>query len=76
MAKLLARAGRGLHFQLPSKSKLEARDSDDEDDSDQEADAKEDEKPFEPLCVWICPEEGGEAKGLPPFRYTLIEYFV
>ena len=69
MAKLMARSGRGLQFKLPN-SRMEDRGSDCESDEDQEADSKEDEKPFEPLCVWVCPEEGGEAKGLPPVRYV------
>jgi len=63
MAKLMARAGRGLHFKLPSNL---SRGSDSDGDSDQEEEEKEDEKPFEPLCVWVSPAEGGEARGLPP----------
>ena len=68
MAKLLARAGKGLAFQLPGSSKRRGEgDTSDESDSDDEGN-KEPERPFEPLCVWKSPwaEEGGVAKGLPP----------
>jgi hypothetical protein len=61
MSKLLARAGKGLSFQLPGRG-LENCDSDDEEEKGEE---KEDEKPFEPLCIWKSPHNGGERLGLP-----------
>lgn len=66
MSKLMARAGKGLTYRLPQRNSGDC-DGDDS-DSDQEDDVKEDEKPFEPLCVWVSPHEGGEAKGLPPVK--------
>lgn len=66
MAKLLARAGKGLNFQLPGKKRDgDCSGTDGESDSEDEA-AKEPDKPYEPLLVWKSPHEGGEAKGLPP----------
>lgn len=66
MAKLMARAGKGLLFKLPDKQSI--RDGDhsgtsDESDSENE---KEEDRPFEPLMLWKSPHDGGEAKGLPP----------
>ncbi len=67
MAKLLARAGKGLSYQLPgggAKNKDgECSGTSDESDSDEE---KEADRPFEPLQLWKSPHEGGEARGLPP----------
>jgi hypothetical protein len=65
MAKLLARAGRGLTFQLPVAKKTDGDDTGDESDSDEEEN-KEPDRPFEPLCVWTSPHQGGEPKGLTP----------
>ena len=76
MAKLLARAGRGLSYQLPKVH--QANDGlTDESDSDQEEEEKEDEKPFEPLLVWTSPhnsvdtENGTEEKPPPHSNYGL-----
>ena len=71
MAKLMARAGKGLFYKLPQhqRSKEEGGTSD-ESDSDEEE--KEPERPFEPLCVWKSPHDGGEAKGLPPRLYVIV----
>ncbi len=67
MAKLLARAGKGLSYQLPganAKNKDgECSGTSDESDSEEE---KESDRPFEPLLLWKSPHDGGEAKGLPP----------
>jgi hypothetical protein len=61
MSKLMARAGRGLHFSLPkNKDKDENADSTEESSEDEEED-----RPFEPLMLWKSPHQGGEAKGLP-----------
>jgi hypothetical protein len=79
MAKLMARAGRGLTFKLPnlaSKSEHTDDETDDSDNSDDEE--KEPDRPFEPLCVWTSPhpsaESNGQApaepKGLPPAVVT------
>lgn len=69
MQKLLARAGRGLTFQIPQQK----NDPDDTASSDSDSEEEgENDRPFEPLCVWKSPHqptpEGGEPaspKGLP-----------
>lgn len=65
MAKLMARAGRGLAYKLPVAKRDDG--TDEESDSDEEKEEKnEDERPFEPLKVWTSPHvEEVEAKGLP-----------
>lgn len=68
MAKLLARAGRGLTYKLPSR-KTDGSDDDNSED-EEEAKSKEPDRPFEPLRVWHSPHNGGDAKGLPPRRVT------
>ena len=65
MAKLMARAGKGLSFIAPKIKIRGEGDTSDESDSEEE-ESKEPERPFEPLMVWKSPAEGGEAKGLPP----------
>ena len=66
MARLMARAGRGLNFKLQNHQ-IKQKDTDDEtSESDDSEEEKEEEKPFEPLCVWTSPHQGGEAVGLPP----------
>ena len=67
MAKLLARAGKGLSYALPG-GKREGEDggTSDESNSDDDDGEKEDDRPFEPLMLWKSPHQGGEAKGLPP----------
>lgn len=63
MSKLLARAGRGLSFKLPSaQAKKSSSDTEDESDDDE---APRAEAPYEPLLVWKSPHNGGEPKGLP-----------
>ena len=64
MSKLLARAGKGLSYQLPQSKGLDDCD-DDDDDHSEDGEDKKDEKPFEPLCVWNSPHNGGERLGLP-----------
>ena len=65
MAKLMARAGKGLAYRSPNQ----ARDNDGTDSEGEESDEddeKENERPFEPLMVWRSPHnEGGEQVGLP-----------
>lgn len=68
MAKLMARAGKGLSFKCVNK--VSSGGSDDDSGSESEAEEKEQERPFEPLLVWKSPAEGGEAKGLPPRLYV------
>ena len=66
MSKLMARAGKGLNYLAPGgrlKTEGDCSGTSDESESEEE---KEPERPFEPLCVWKSPHEGGEAKGLPP----------
>lgn len=63
MSKLLARAGRGLSFKLPTaQAKKTSSDTEDESDDDE---APRAEAPYEPLLVWKSPHNGGEPKGLP-----------
>ena len=71
MANLLRRSGKGLCYKAPQRAKLHADgESDTEGSSDEEE--KEEDRPFEPLCVWNSPhledEDGNpfEAIGLPP----------
>lgn len=69
MSKLLARAGRGLHFKPPEKPR--ERDEFGSDCSDDEEEEEKEERPFEPLLLWRSPHsEGVEAKGLPPTLVT------
>jgi hypothetical protein len=63
MSKLLARAGRGLSFKLPTAQLKKESDTDEESDKDDEP---QKDAPYEPLIVWKSPHNGGEAKGLPP----------
>jgi hypothetical protein len=71
MAKLMARAGRGLTFKLPKNSSTHSGTDSCTDDSDDDNDEeKENEKPFEPLLVWSSPHQGGEPKGLSPRMVT------
>ena len=65
MAKLLARAGKGLLYQVPQQQRRGLEDCDDEESDEEE---QEEEKPFEPLCVWKSPHNGGERLGLPLIR--------
>ena len=62
MAKLMARAGKGLAFK---STNIKVDRGSDESGSESE-DEKEEERPFEPLLVWKSPADGGDAKGLPP----------
>lgn len=67
MSKLLARAGRGLAFKLPTAASGGLHDEgtgSDTDDSDDENN-KPDDRPLEPLCVWKSPHNGAEPRGLP-----------
>jgi len=70
MAKLMARAGKGLSFQLPGGPKRDGDCSGTGSESESEGE-KEPERPFEPLMVWQSPHQGGEAKGLPPRLMTI-----
>jgi len=71
MAKLMARAGKGLSYQLPGGNRREnAGDADGSSGSESEEEAEE-ERPLEPLMVWKSPHEGGLAKGLPPKLMTV-----
>jgi len=65
MAKLMARAGRGLSYKLPEKRTCDGDSSDEESEEE-----KEEERPFDPLCVWTSPHQGGEPKGIPPCIVT------
>jgi hypothetical protein len=69
MSKLMARAGRGLSFKLPSRPSDQDEDELDQEEED-DKENKEAERPFEPLEVWKSPHEGGECIGLPPKMTT------
>ncbi|KAL7581624.1 hypothetical protein ACA910_022177 [Epithemia clementina (nom. ined.)] len=80
MAKLMARAGRGLMYKLPEQAKSHT-DTDQESNSDDDNNDNErnEDRPFEPLCVWVSPykqQEQGEteivAKGLPSKMTTVV----
>lgn len=64
MAKLLARAGRGLSFKLPEHNGIKNDDTDSNSDSSEGE--QEPDRPIEPLCLWKSPHQSGELKGLPP----------
>ena len=66
MAKLLARAGKGLSYTLPCGVGKGGECSGTSDESDSDEGEKEEDRPFEPLLLWKSPYQGGEAKGLPP----------
>jgi hypothetical protein len=74
MQKLMARAGRGLAFQLPTAA-AKKRSSDTE-ESESEDEEKEEDAPFEPLEVWKSPHQGGAAKGLTPQTYVYASIFL
>jgi hypothetical protein len=74
MSKLLARAGRGLSFQLPT-TQVKKSSSDTEDDSDNDEGPPAD-VPYEPLLVWKSPHNGGELKGLPSTTYVFLAFLV
>ena len=62
MAKLLARAGRGLSYKLPSSANVNASTSDTDGSSDSEDDNdKEPDRPFDPLRVWKSPHNNATA---------------
>ena len=66
MAKLFARAGKGLSYSLPGGKRDGEDGTSDESNSDDDDGENEDDRPFEPLLLWKSPHQGGEAKGLPP----------
>lgn len=85
MAKLMARAGKGLLYKNPNQPpKSQTGDTDDEsnsdnDNGDDENDDRTKDRPFEPLCVWVSPHElkaQGETeiipKGIPPKLTTVV----
>ena len=59
----MARAGKGLSYRLPER--VGGGDEDCGGRGSEEEVEKEVERPFEPLCVWQSPHNGGEALGLP-----------
>lgn len=64
MARLLSRAGKGLHFK-PLTQQKRSSSSDTENSDSEEEETKEPDRPFEPLMLWKSPHNGGEPKGLP-----------
>jgi hypothetical protein len=75
MAKLLARAGKGLTFKLPQRKLNENGEdvTDSENEYDEEEAASEEKRPFEPLILWQSPHNGGEALGLSPRMVTEVQ---
>lgn len=75
MAKLLARAGKGLNY-ISAAAALTTNKtnnaSSDTEDSDDDEDAEKKDIPFEPLEVWKSPHQGGPARGLPPQAYVCL----
>ncbi|KAL3776954.1 hypothetical protein ACHAW5_009286 [Stephanodiscus triporus] len=73
MARLFARAGKGLSYSLPGANRggEEGGTSDESNSDDDDDEGKEDDRPFEPLLLWKSPHQGGEAKGLPPRLSTI-----
>ena len=71
MAKLLARAGKGLAYKAAAAIQSKNNSSDTEDSSGDEDDNAP--RPFEPLCLWQSPHQHPDVqpKGLPPRRVTL-----
>ncbi|CAB9516608.1 DNA repair and recombination protein RAD54-like (Fragment) [Seminavis robusta] len=67
MAKLMARAGKGLTFKGPRRLKDDDDDDGGESDENDKENAKEPEKPTEPLRVWQSPHlhEDVEPRGIP-----------
>jgi len=68
MSNLLARAGKGLAFKRMVVE--EGAESDCEKEEEEEV---EKEQPFEPLCVWTSPYNGGDLVGLPKRMVTEIQ---
>ena len=64
MARLLARAGRGLKFKMPQQKTVDDDDGTGSSSDGGESDEEED-RPFEPLRIWQSPHNGGECVGLP-----------
>jgi len=81
MAKLLARAGKGLTFQLPNSSKpLNEVGTDNSDASDEDDAPQWEEHKWEPLCLWQSPFEQDEnahesiqVRGLPGQKVVVRE---
>lgn len=71
MAKLLARAGKGLTFKLPNATTRDLTDDSSEGSDDQKE--NDNEQPVEPLLLWHSPHQGGEPKGLPPQMITELQ---
>jgi len=67
MAKLMARAGRGLLFPSAGGGVLAnaQRANDDTDEDEEDGVQTKKEHPWEPLCVWKSPHDGGPLKGIP-----------
>lgn len=73
MAKLLARAGKGLTFKLPQRNSVENAEETTDSENENDDDNAEEERPFEPLMLWQSPHNGGEAVGLPPRMVTELQ---
>lgn len=72
MARLLARAGKGLQYKAPHQQRREEDDSDRSDD-DEEQEKQQPDRPYDPLIVWKSPhttttseDNSTPPRGLPP----------
>ena len=68
MAKLMARAGKGLTFLASTNKNLMDADGDQDDDENNHDHDKQDDRPYEPLLLWCSPHvhDNVEPKGLAP----------
>jgi hypothetical protein len=74
MSKLLARAGKGLHYRTPGRAGSGGDGSDgsaDEEEQDEDSLMAQLERNYKPLLVWQSPHNGGEARGLPKVLRTV-----
>jgi hypothetical protein len=64
MARLLSRAGKGLHYTTGKSNTKSSEEGGTDESSDEEGDGEND-RPYDPLMVWNSPHQGGEPRGLP-----------
>jgi DNA repair and recombination protein RAD54 and RAD54-like protein len=72
MQKLLARAGKGLSFRLPSSTATLGNGDgiDEESDDDDDNPGMQPDMVYVPLQLWMSPHQGGPLKGLPMRSYV------
>lgn len=62
MKRIWERQGKGIHFK---GAKRDESKNEDGSTCGETSDEEEEDRPFEPLRVWISPHQGGEPIGLP-----------